>query len=258
MMRRPWRRLRRATSNRSHSPVPRASASPGSSWRVEQPTPEIIAAVEGAVAWFQAVQIKGLRVEDFTGADGKRDRRAVADPAAPDRSGPASTSWARTGRSILGRDKVIRHDLQRNRAASAAPATVLPQRLAGQRCWRRTTRAGARSTSCHEPDSLIWRRDHQSRGLPAAKPMPRGTDASPPPSAWLSLRSACFSLRPYCSFAATPKRPTPSSPPTAPANTPPLQEAISTAPMKHRPRHDPRWVILVKAGTYKRAHLRPA
>lgn len=76
---------------------------------VEQPTAEIIAAIEGAVAWFQAVQIKGLRVEDFTGAGGQRDRRAVADPAAP-------PLWARfyelgTNRPIyLGRDKVIRYD----------------------------------------------------------------------------------------------------------------------------------------------------
>ncbi len=76
---------------------------------VEQPTPEIIAAVEGAVAWFQAVVIKGLRVENITGADGKRDRRAVADPAAP-------PVWARfyelgTNKPIyIGRDKVIRYD----------------------------------------------------------------------------------------------------------------------------------------------------
>lgn len=76
---------------------------------VEKPTPGIIAAVEGAVAWFQAVQIKGLRVENVTGADGKRDRRSVADPAAP-------PVWARfyelgTNRPIyIGRDKVIRYD----------------------------------------------------------------------------------------------------------------------------------------------------
>ena len=49
----------------------------------EQPSPEIIAAVEGAVAWLAAVQISGLRVETSTGADGQRERLAVADPAAP-------------------------------------------------------------------------------------------------------------------------------------------------------------------------------
>ena len=41
---------------------------------VEQPSPEIIAAVEGAVAWLESVRVKGLKVENFTGADGKRDR----------------------------------------------------------------------------------------------------------------------------------------------------------------------------------------
>jgi PelA/Pel-15E family pectate lyase len=76
---------------------------------VEQPSPDIIAAVEGAVAWLETVRVKGLKVENFTGADGKRDRRVVADPAAPD-------LWARfyelgTDRPVfLGRDKVVRYD----------------------------------------------------------------------------------------------------------------------------------------------------
>jgi PelA/Pel-15E family pectate lyase len=76
---------------------------------VEQPTPEIIAAIEGAVAWLESVKVTGLRVEELTGADGKRDRRAVADPSAP-------VLWARfyelgTNRPIFtGRDKVIRYD----------------------------------------------------------------------------------------------------------------------------------------------------
>jgi PelA/Pel-15E family pectate lyase len=76
---------------------------------VEQPTPEIIAAVEGAVRWFESSRIAGLRVENSTGTDGKRDRRAVADPA-------AAPIWARfyelgTNRPLfLGRDKVFRYD----------------------------------------------------------------------------------------------------------------------------------------------------
>ncbi len=76
---------------------------------IKKPSPEIIAAVEGAVQWFEAVQIRGLRVENFTAADGKRDNRAVADPAAP-------VTWARfyelgTNRPVFtGRDKVIRYD----------------------------------------------------------------------------------------------------------------------------------------------------
>lgn len=76
---------------------------------VEKPTPEIIAAVEGAVAWLRAVRIDGLRVEDFTGPDGKNDRRVVAAPA-------GSPLWARfyelgTNRPIYaGRDKVVHYD----------------------------------------------------------------------------------------------------------------------------------------------------
>ena len=75
---------------------------------IEQPTPAIIAAVEGAVAWFQAVAIHGVRLQEFTGTDGKRDKRVVADPAA----GPL---WARfyelgTNRPVFtGRDKILRY-----------------------------------------------------------------------------------------------------------------------------------------------------
>jgi len=82
-------------------------------------TPEIIAAVEGAVTWLESVPVRGLRVETFTGADGQRDRRVVADPAAP-------PLWARfyeleTNRPIYaGRDKVIHYDfneIERERRA---------------------------------------------------------------------------------------------------------------------------------------------
>ena len=76
---------------------------------IERPAPEVIAAIEGAVAWFKAVPIHGLRVDNTPGADGKKDRHAVADPAAP-------AIWARfyelgTNRPIFtGRDKVVRYD----------------------------------------------------------------------------------------------------------------------------------------------------
>ena len=76
---------------------------------IEHPSPEVIAAVEGAVAWFRSVPIHGLRVDSSPGADGQKDRHAVADPAAPD-------IWARfyelgTNRPIfIGRDRVIRYD----------------------------------------------------------------------------------------------------------------------------------------------------
>ena len=99
---------------------------------VEHPSPEIIAAVEGAVAWFRAVPVRGLRVDESPGADGKKDRHAVADPAAP-------LLWARfyeleTNRPIfIGRDKTFRYDyneIERERRAgyvylSDWPATLL-------------------------------------------------------------------------------------------------------------------------------------
>jgi len=76
---------------------------------IEHPAPEVVAAIEGAVAWFKAVPIHGLRVDDTPGADGQKDRHAVADPGAP-------LLWARfyelgTNRPIFtGRDKVVRYD----------------------------------------------------------------------------------------------------------------------------------------------------
>ncbi|MDI1247607.1 MAG: pectate lyase [Lacunisphaera sp.] len=99
---------------------------------VENPSPEIIAAVEGAVAWFRAVPVRGLRVDTAPGTDGKKDRHAVADPAAP-------LLWARfyeleTNRPIfIGRDKVIHYDyneIERERRAGYSylsdwPATLL-------------------------------------------------------------------------------------------------------------------------------------
>ena len=101
---------------------------------IEQPAPEVIAAIEGAVAWFKAVPIHGLRVDNTPGADGKKDRHAVADPAAP-------AIWARfyelgTNRPIFtGRDKVVRYDfneIERERRTGYGylkdwPASLLEQ-----------------------------------------------------------------------------------------------------------------------------------
>jgi PelA/Pel-15E family pectate lyase len=75
---------------------------------VEKPTREIIAAVEGAVTWLQAVSIKGVRLDKIRNADGRLERRLVADPAAP-------PLWARfyelgTNRPLyLDRDSVFHH-----------------------------------------------------------------------------------------------------------------------------------------------------
>jgi PelA/Pel-15E family pectate lyase len=99
---------------------------------VEHPSPEIIVAVEGAVQWFGAVRIHGLRTDDTPGSDGKKDRHAVVDPAAP-------ALWARfyelgTNKPVFtGRDKVIKYDfneIERERRAGYAyfgdwPANLL-------------------------------------------------------------------------------------------------------------------------------------
>jgi PelA/Pel-15E family pectate lyase len=106
---------------------------------IEQPSPEIIAAVEGAVAWLQKVAIHGVRLES-TDASGKRDRRVVADPA-------AEPLWARfyelsTNRPVFtGRDKVIRYaisEIEHERRIGYAyygtwPATLLARDYPG---WR--------------------------------------------------------------------------------------------------------------------------
>lgn len=76
---------------------------------VPNPSSEIVAAIEGAVAWFEAVRITGLRIDETPAADGQPDRHAVADPAAP-------VLWARfyelgTNRPIYaGRDTVPHYD----------------------------------------------------------------------------------------------------------------------------------------------------
>ena len=75
---------------------------------LEEPTPEIIAAVEGSVEWFRSVPIHGIRLEAFTNAEGQNDKRVVAEPDA----GPL---WARfyelgSNRPIfLDHDSVVRY-----------------------------------------------------------------------------------------------------------------------------------------------------
>ncbi len=76
---------------------------------VEKPTAEIIAAIEGAVAWLQAVAIQGVRLERVPGADRRTERRLLNDPAAP-------PLWARfyeigTNRPLyLDRDSAFNYD----------------------------------------------------------------------------------------------------------------------------------------------------
>ncbi len=77
----------------------------------KNPSPEIITAIEGAVAWFKAVQINGVRYRRVRTADGQRDGLVESDPTA----GPL---WARfyeidSNRPIfVGRDQVIHYSLE--------------------------------------------------------------------------------------------------------------------------------------------------
>jgi PelA/Pel-15E family pectate lyase len=76
---------------------------------VDEPTPEIVAAIEGAVRWLRSVAISGVRVDRIRRADGRLERVVVADP-------DASPLWARfyelgTNRPLyLDRDSVYRYD----------------------------------------------------------------------------------------------------------------------------------------------------
>ena len=75
---------------------------------IQEPTQEIIAAIEGAVKWFRSVTIQGIRLERFTNTNGQEDKRVVKDP-------DAAPIWARfyeidTNRPIfLDRDSVVRY-----------------------------------------------------------------------------------------------------------------------------------------------------
>ncbi len=55
---------------------------------IESPSPQVVAAVDAAVQWFEAVKIEGMRLEDFNDAEGEPDKRLV-----PDQS--AKPLWAR-------------------------------------------------------------------------------------------------------------------------------------------------------------------
>ncbi|MES1167211.1 MAG: pectate lyase, partial [Pseudomonadota bacterium] len=168
----------------------------------EEPSdPRITAAVEGAVRWLESVKITGLRVDESPGADGKRDRHAVADPAAP-------VLWARfyelgTDKPVFtGRDKVIRYDfnaIERERRTGYGYLGTWPASLLAK-------------------DFPRWR-DQVVRGA-AARPKPGAVVAADGTGDFTSV-----------------------------------QEAISKAPMLTG-RADPRWVILVKPGTYReRIHV---
>ncbi len=101
---------------------------------IEHPPAEVINAIEGAMIWFQVVPVRGHRIDNAPGVDGKKDRHAVSDPAAVE-------LWARfyelnTNRPIFtGRDKVIRYDfneIERERRIGYNYLGDWPAQLIGQ------------------------------------------------------------------------------------------------------------------------------
>ena len=78
---------------------------------IEKPTPDVVAAIEGAVAWLRSVPITGMRLERIARADGRTERFLVPDPDAP-------PLWARfyeleTNRPLyLDRDSRFRYDFR--------------------------------------------------------------------------------------------------------------------------------------------------
>lgn len=76
---------------------------------IENPPSEVVAAIEGGVAWLKKVAIKGVRLDNVRNPDGRTERILVPDPAAP-------LLWARfyeleTDRPLyLDRDSVFHYD----------------------------------------------------------------------------------------------------------------------------------------------------
>ena len=75
---------------------------------IERPAPAVTAAIDAAIAWFRSVAIRGTRVEEFAGPDGRKDRRVVADPGGAvavgavlrARDQPSDLSRPRLGRAL--------------------------------------------------------------------------------------------------------------------------------------------------------------
>lgn len=113
---------------------------------VPQPTPEIVASVEGAIAWLERVKLTGVREDHPPAPDlpHKHDRVLVPAPGAP-------PIWARfyelgTNRPIYsGRDGVVRYDL----------AEVEPERRGGY-AWHNDA-----PQKLLERDYPRWRRKNQ-------------------------------------------------------------------------------------------------
>lgn len=125
----------------------------------EAPTPRIIASVHAAVAWFQAAQLHGIRVEHPPNAalPQGHDLVVVADPKAP-------PLWARfyeigTNRPIFsGRDSIIRYalaEVEPERRGGYHWYADKPRRLVAQEypAWARKWPAPAAGAAEFSPES---------------------------------------------------------------------------------------------------------
>ncbi|MFK7922646.1 MAG: pectate lyase [Bacteroidia bacterium] len=113
--------------------------------KVANPSPEIIAAINGAVKWFEAHKIEGIKLEQEIDQNGKKNRIVVEDQAAPplwgrfydlESSKPYFCSRDGIKKSTLAE---ISHE-RRNGYSwyTNAPAKVLQQYPEWQRDWDRT------------------------------------------------------------------------------------------------------------------------
>lgn len=77
---------------------------------IDNPSPEVVAAIDAALAWFERSAIRDVRLEAYTNAEGQPDRRLISAPG-------ADPLWARfydlkTNAPIfMGRDSVAHDDL---------------------------------------------------------------------------------------------------------------------------------------------------
>lgn len=109
---------------------------------IDHPSDGIIAAVNGAVSWFEENKVKGIRIERFTDNNGERDTRVVEDEDAP-------PLWGRfydletVSPFFCSRDGIKRSTLaevdQERRAGYSwytdAPAAILAKYPAWQKKW---------------------------------------------------------------------------------------------------------------------------
>ncbi len=118
---------------------------------IESPPPEVIRAVEGAVAWLERSELAGLRIETFPAEPVKyqyhsstTDRRLVADPAAPplwarfyDLADNSIVLANRDGQRVATYDQIARERRTGYDWYGTWPARLLAEELPA---WRRTVK----------------------------------------------------------------------------------------------------------------------